>query len=144
MRLDGDDDEILLAGVGERLGYFDVSSDDVVAFGLHAYALAANRVRMGAIRLDEGDLFARERQPRAEHAADRAGADDSDSHAVPYSKRLVSVPMPSIATSIVLPGFIFPAPTDVPQAITSPGISVMSREIALTRWAGFISMSLTG
>jgi hypothetical protein len=46
---------------------------------------------------------------------------------------LVSSPMPSIATVTVLTGsFITPTPTDVPQAIRSPGRSVMSCEILLT------------
>jgi hypothetical protein len=38
-----------------------------------------------------------------------------------HSKRLANVPMPSMDTSTVLPGFIEPTPTEVPQQITSPG-----------------------
>ncbi len=42
---------------------------------------------------------------------------------LPYcSKMLLSVPMPSIVTSMVLTfSFIEPTPTEVPQAMTSPG-----------------------
>src|SRR5258707_14130977 len=53
----------------------------------------------------------------------------------PYYCRnsLVSSPMPSIAIVTVLTGsFMTPTPTDVPQAIRSPGESVMSCEILLT------------
>ena len=35
------------------------------------------------------------------------------------------------------------APTDVPQAITSPGENDMSREMRLTSWRGEKNMSLT-
>ena len=40
------------------------------------------------------------------------------------SNRLLSVPMPGITISIVVPGFIGRAPTDVPQLIKSPGSNV--------------------
>ncbi len=46
---------------------------------------------------------------------------------------LVSSPMPSIATVTVLTGsFMTPTPTDVPQAIRSPGSSVMWGSIAFS------------
>ena len=61
-----------------------------------------------------------------------------------YSKRLVSVPMPSMTMLTLLPGFIEPTPTDVPQAITSPASSGMSCEIRLTRRAGEKMMSESG
>ena len=38
----------------------------------------------------------------------------------------LSVPMPSILISTTLPGFNVPTPTDVPQAMISPGNRVMS------------------
>ena len=50
--------------------------------------------------------------------------------------------MPPIVTSTVLPGFMEPTPTDVPQQITSPGCNVMSWEIMLTILAGGITISL--
>ena len=55
-----------------------------------------------------------------------------------------SVPMPSISTSTVLPGFIEPTPTEVPHRITSPGSSVMSCEIRLTSRGTEKRMSLIG
>lgn len=36
------------------------------------------------------------------------------------------VPIPSITTSTIIPGFTGRAPIDVPQAIISPGFKVMS------------------
>ena len=44
----------------------------------------------------------------------------------------------------VLPGFIDPTPTDVPQAMTSPASSVMSCEIRLTNLIGSKIMSDNG
>ena len=49
---------------------------------------------------------------------------------------LRSVPMPSIVTSTTIPGRIGSAPTDVPQAITSPGSRVISRDNRLMMRAG--------
>ncbi len=50
-----------------------------------------------------------------------------------WSKRLLKVPTPSIAISMtLLASFITPAPSEVPHAMTSPGISVMSRDTMLT------------
>ena len=57
---------------------------------------------------------------------------------------LASTPIPGISTSIVTPGRIGIAPVDVPQAMTSPGSSVMSREMRLTSCRGEKNMSLTG
>src|ERR1700694_6144974 len=116
MRLDGDDDEILLAGFAEAVGDRHAVRDDRLALALHPQTVAADRVPVLAILLDERDLLARERQAPAEHATDSSGAYDTDAHVDLYSKRFVRVPTPSIATSIVLPGFILPAPIDVPHA----------------------------
>jgi hypothetical protein len=55
-----------------------------------------------------------------------------------------SVPMPSISTSTVLPGFIDPTPIEVPQRMTSPGSRVMSWEIMLTSCSTEKRMSLIG
>ena len=52
--------------------------------------------------------------------------------------------MPSISTSIVLPGRMEPTPTDVPHNSTSPGYKVMSFEILLTSSVTENTMSLTG
>ena len=52
--------------------------------------------------------------------------------------------MPSITMLTVLPGFIEPTPTDVPQAITSPGSRVMSCETRLTSIEGAKMMSDNG
>ena len=60
------------------------------------------------------------------------------------SYRFRSVPIPSMVTSTVLPGFIEPTPTDVPQQMMSPGCSVMSCEIALTMRSGGKKRSVTG
>ena len=60
------------------------------------------------------------------------------------SYRFRSVPIPSMVTSTVLPGFIEPTPTEVPQQMTSPGCSVMSCEIALTMRSGGKKRSVTG
>ena len=58
---------------------------------------------------------------------------------------LVSSPMPSIATVTVLTGsFMTPMPTDVPQAIKSPGNRVMSCEILLTSCCALKIMSDIG
>lgn len=54
------------------------------------------------------------------------------------------VPIPSMSISTVTPCRNGMAPVDVPQAITSPGDRVMSREIRLTSWRGEKIMSLTG
>ena len=64
---------------------------------------------------------------------------------VHWTKMLLSVPTPSIDTSTVFVGFfIVPTPIDVPQAIISPGSSVMSCESRLTSLAGGKIMSVTG
>jgi hypothetical protein len=57
---------------------------------------------------------------------------------------LLSLPIPVISTSIVLPGFIDPTPTEVPHKMMSPGFNVMSMEIRLTNCSTEKSMSLTG
>jgi hypothetical protein len=57
------------------------------------------------------------------------------------SNRFVSVPTPSMTMLTVLPGFIDPTPTDVPQAMTSPASSVMSCEMRLTNLTGSKMMS---
>ena len=54
------------------------------------------------------------------------------------------VPIPSITTSTIIPGFTGRAPIDVPQAITSPGFNVMSRERQLIIFSGDKIMSLAG
>ena len=61
-----------------------------------------------------------------------------------YSNRFLSLPMPSISISIVLPGRMEPTPTDVPHNRTSPGFNVMSFDIRLTSWATENTMSLIG
>ena len=61
------------------------------------------------------------------------------------TKVLASVPMPSIVISIVFSAArMAPTPTEVPQAMTSPGKSVMSRDSRLTSRCGGKIMSLTG
>lgn len=60
------------------------------------------------------------------------------------SKTFSSVPIPSMMTSTVVFGFIGKTPNDVPQAIISPGFSVMSCEIALTSRGTPMIMSETG
>ena len=60
------------------------------------------------------------------------------------SYRLRSVPTPSMVTSTMLPGFMEPTPTEVPQQMTSPACSVMSCEIALTMQSGGKKRSVTG
>jgi len=57
---------------------------------------------------------------------------------------LTRCPTPSITTSTVLPGFMEPTPTDVPQEMISPGSRVMSWEIMLTSLNGGKIMSATG
>ena len=70
---------------------------------------------------------------------------DFGSTQIYWAKMLLSVPTPSIDTSTVFVGFfIAPTPTEVPQAMTSPGMSVMSCESRLTSLAGGKIMSLTG
>ena len=62
-----------------------------------------------------------------------------------WRNSLVSSPMPPIATVTVLTGsFMTPTPTDVPQAIRSPGNSVMSCEILLTSCCALKIMSDIG
>ena len=53
-------------------------------------------------------------------------------------------PTPSMTTSTVLPGFMEPTPTVVPQEMMSPGSRVMSWEIMLTSLNGRKIMSATG
>jgi hypothetical protein len=64
--------------------------------------------------------------------------------AVRQSKVLRSTPMPSMATSTVQPRRSGPAPSEVPQAIRSPGSSVRSCEMRLTSSAGGKIMSAHG
>src|ERR1039458_6226747 len=56
----------------------------------------------------------------------------------------VREPMPSIVTATLEPSAIEPTPSEVPQAITSPGSSDMSREIRLTSSSGENIMSESG
>jgi hypothetical protein len=60
------------------------------------------------------------------------------------ARTLARMPIPAISTSTVLPSLIDPIPTDVPQAITSPGNSDMSWEILLTSSSGGMIMSDKG
>jgi len=46
----------------------------------------------------------------------------------PHSKVFDKVPMPSMVTSTDCPDFIGATPSEVPQAMTSPGSSVMFRD----------------
>ena len=46
----------------------------------------------------------------------------------PHSKVFDKVPMPSMVTSTDCPDFIGATPSEVPQAMTSPGSSVMLRD----------------
>ncbi len=113
--------------------------DQLQAVLLHGLEMRAAR--------DQRDFLARERELGAHQTADGAGADDADLHGSIlriYLYSLDSVPMPSMTISTLLPGFIEPTPTEVPQQITSPGYSVMSREIRLTICAGLKIMSPTG
>src|ERR1700730_10605418 len=59
----------------------------------------------------------------------------------PAASALTSEPTPSMVISTVDPSLIDPTPTDVPQAITSPGNSDISWEIRLTCAAGEKIMS---
>ncbi len=62
-----------------------------------------------------------------------------------WSKTLLRLPTPSITMSTTLwASPIVPAPSDVPQAMTSPGISVTSLEMAATSLCGGKNMSATG
>src|SRR5664279_422848 len=60
------------------------------------------------------------------------------------SNGLVRVPIPSITMLTVLPGFMEPTPTEVPQAMTSPASSVMSCEMRLTSRSGAKMTSVNG
>ena len=71
---------------------------------------------------------------RAAHGGDAGIADGAPSV-------LESVPNPSIVTSTVEPSGIEPTPSEVPQAMTSPGSSDMSCESRLTISAGGRIMS---
>ena len=55
-----------------------------------------------------------------------------------------NVPIPSITTSTTEPGRRVFTPMEVPQAITSPGINVISPESWLTIRAGDKIMSVAG
>ena len=55
-----------------------------------------------------------------------------------------NTPMPAISTSTVAPLGIGPLPTEVPQAMRSPGSRVMSRESSATSSAGRRIMSARG
>jgi hypothetical protein len=58
---------------------------------------------------------------------------------------LASAPTPSMTISILFSASaIAAAPIEVPQAMTSPGFSVMSRDSRLTSLCGGKNMSLTG
>lgn len=57
---------------------------------------------------------------------------------------LTSEPIPRIDTSTTEPSFIDPTPIEVPTAITSPGINVMSRDSRLTCSSGEKTMSDNG
>ena len=53
-------------------------------------------------------------------------------------------PIPSITTTTSIPAFTGAAPSEVPQAMTSPGFSVMSWDKRLTISGGDRIMSLAG
>ena len=81
MRLHGEDDEILHAGVGCSLMRGDRAGDDLESvFADDAHAALANRVEIGAAR-DEGHVLAGGGEPSAHVSADCSGADDRDLHA---------------------------------------------------------------
>lgn len=74
--------------------------------------------------------------------ADNEGADAASRY---WSNLLLSVPMPSMVTSTTfLASFMTPTPIEVPQQMTSPGSSVMSRDSSETRVTGGKYMSATG
>ena len=81
---------------------------------------------------------------RSPSAPERSLSERRYTDALYCSNTLLSVPIPSIDTSTVfLASFIVPTPIDVPQAMTSPGIKVMSCEIRLTSLTGGKIISLS-
>src|SRR5229473_3172944 len=86
---------------------------------------------------DQSDIFSGQGKFHPQVSADGAGAYNTYFHVFGFSNEvihrtvifaganylnsLLNVPIPSIMISILLPGFIEPTPTEVPQAITSPG-----------------------
>src|SRR5579863_3578700 len=58
-----------------------------------------------------------------------------------HASIFASEPIPSMVTSTLEPSGIEPTPREVPQAITSPGSSDISREIRLTSSCGANIMS---
>ena len=62
-----------------------------------------------------------------------------------WSNTLPRLPTPSMTMSTTLwASPMVPAPSEVPQAMMSPGISVTSLEMAATSWCGGKNMSATG
>ena len=147
VRLERQDHQVLLAGRIIVVRRAHLRGDPLLPVHLDELdAVRADRRQIGAPH-DECHLLARQRQPGADQAADCSRSDNCDLHDPPlvvYSNRLMSFPMPSISTSIVLPGRIEPTPTDVPHSRRSPGSNVMSWEIRLTSSATGNTMSLIG
>lgn len=89
-----EDDEILAPGGAYRVGSVNIS--DPVFFAVTIYDVqpaAADGGQMLTL-IDEGYLFARLREHATHEAPDRAGADDTDSHAGNVSKtKMVKKPL---------------------------------------------------
>jgi hypothetical protein len=86
VRLERDDDDIVMAGVFPVIGGAHVLGDELVIV-LHddAHAAGADGLEIFPAR-NEGDLFARDRQFGPHKAAYGTGAHDTETHLFPRSR----------------------------------------------------------
>src|SRR6202044_2371169 len=110
---------VLLKGRGNGGWGIDSSDDDEPA------ARRVGKVRRNAQgRLRRGDgRIEHLPQQRPRHQLRRSVAHGALEADALEARTLARMPIPAISTLTVLPSLIDPIPTDVPQAITSPGNS---------------------
>ncbi len=147
MRLHGENDEVLLAGVGGLVDRLDLGGLHLAVMPFELEAVLLDGIEMRARHVDHGDLVAGERELGGHQAADGAGADHADAHRLGLAEQIgarqflietVGERADAVDHDLdkLLASRITPAPSEVPQAITSPGISVMSRETTAHQLVG--------
>ena len=143
MRLHRQHDDVLLAGVGRLVDRLYLGDLDLAVMPLELEAALLDRGEMRAL-VDHGDVLAGERELRRDQAADGAGADDANLlrfrrcaqkvGARQYLIEGIGEAADAVDHDVhdVMGVAMTPAPSEVPQAIMSPGINVMSFDTAAT------------
>ena len=95
-----------------------------------AHSAVLNRGKVGPAQ-HHAHLVSGHCQLDRQNATDGAGANNANSHVFSLLMKVdFRVPMPSMMTSTTVPGRMGKTPSEVPQAITSPGQSVISCDSA--------------